>query len=146
MMLGTISHHLPFLCFTLFWQVMSVKEIIKFLRLYKKTQTGTYVTGQVSEVRKIPAIEEAGHNYEYTIKYHWPLPENEYLLKHQFSYFGEPVIGKEFKIWVDQDSPDRSILIASFEESWGSVVIHGLVSFGCLYPDWIWIKQLYKYI
>ena len=66
------------LCFCILFQTGSIVEIRKQIRVSKKVRSGKYMTGNLTEVRKISGSENEVHNYEVTIEFSFPDNGNKY--------------------------------------------------------------------
>lgn len=140
-LLYSVNSTLALLCFCVFFQTASILEIIKQIKLSKKTGSGKYVTGNLIEARKILGSENEVHNYEGTIEFY--VHGNKYLLKHKFSTLVKPNTLKEYKIWVNEESPTDSIVLDSFNQYWKfSIVVFCLLVIGLLIVDFLLLQKL----
>ncbi len=142
-LLYSINSTIALLCFCILFQAGSILEIIKQIKLSKTVRSGKYVTGNLIEVRKIIGNENDVHNYEGTIEFYFPDNKNTYQLKHKFSSLSTPNHSKEYKIWVDENDPNSSIVLDYFNQYWKfSVLILCFITVGLFVVDFILLKKL----
>lgn len=139
------SSKLAILIFCIFFQTGSIIEIIKQVRKSKKIRNGPYTIGQLIEFRKIRGHEEDIHNYEGVIEFSLPGREEKYQKKYKFSTLTKPVLLKEYKIWVDKEDPNNSIVVDYFNSYWQfSIFFLFIIFLGLFYVDFILVRQLWE--
>lgn len=142
-LLYSINPAIALLCFCILFQIGSIVEIIKQIKLSKKVRSGKYKIGNLTEVRKILGSENEVHKYEGTIEFYFPDKENKYLLKHKFSSLSKPIISKEYKIWVDEKNPNSSVVLDYFNHYWKfSVTVLFLITIGLFIADFLLLKKI----
>lgn len=142
-LLYSINPAIALLCFCILFQIGSIVEIIKQIKLSKKVRSGKYMIGNLTEVRKILGSENEVHNYEGTIEFYFPDKGNKYLLKHKFSSLSKPNISKEYKIWIDEKNPNSSVVLDYFNHYWKfSVTVLCLITIGLFIADFLLLKKI----
>lgn len=142
-LLYSVNPAIALLCFCILFQAGSIMEIIKQVKLSKKVRSGKYITGNLTEVRKILGSENEVHNYEGIIEFYFPDNGNKYLLRHKFSSLSKPNIPKYYKIWIDEKNPNSSIVLDYFNHYWKfSVSVLCLITIGLFIVDFILLKKM----
>lgn len=143
MIVCSLNGTVAMLCFCILFQVGATLAIIKQIKLSNKIKNGKYVTGNLIEVRKILGSENEVHNYEGTIEFYFPENKNKYLLKHKFSSLVKPNTLKEYKIWVNEENPNDSIVLDFFNQYWKfSIAVFSLIVTGLFVVDYLLLQKL----
>lgn len=144
-LLYSVNPAIALLCFCILFQIVSIVEITKQIRVSKKVKSGKYMTGNLTEVRKIAGNENEVHNYEGTVEFYFPDNGNKYLLKHKFSSLSKPNITKEYKIWIDEKNPKGSIVLDYFNQYWKfSVFVLSLITIGLFIVEFILLRKIFS--
>jgi|GEM_PF-2189239 len=135
-----IGTHAAMLCFVLFWQAISIRTIAKNLKLFQKSRSGIYVKGKLIKYDKLCIATERSFDYIGIIEFYWPANESKYQLEHGLRSIEE---NKEYTIWINASSPEKSIVVDQFERSWwGALIFLGLVTVGLFAVDYFLVKKI----
>lgn len=141
-LLYSFNQSIGLLVFCILFQLGSIVEIIKQLKKAKKVNSGRYAVGHIVAMRKILGNEDDVHNYEGTIEFNF-LDNTIYQIKHKFSSLFKPDTSREYKIWLNEENPENSMVVDYFNYYWKfSIIILSIVFFILFIADFILIKRL----
>lgn len=132
--------HAAMLCFVLFWQIVSIRGIIKSVQSLQKSRRGVYAEGKLVRYDKLPNAEESTFTYIGIIEFYWPTNESSHQIEHGLRFIDE---NKQYTIWVNTNSPEKSIVVDQFGRSWwGTLIVFVLITLGLFVVDYFLIKQI----
>ncbi|RZK01726.1 MAG: hypothetical protein EOO46_19440 [Flavobacterium sp.] len=120
----------------LFIAVM-VFNLIKEIALYIKTRKGLIVDAELLQAKP----SEKHLCYDVEIKYHSVLDQKEYVLKTELLQVKRPNQLQLFKVWINENNPEKSVLLNRFGLFWVITIFLGigLIAF---FSYWVFFKTL----
>jgi hypothetical protein len=139
----SLDPRITILLFTSIFQFMAIVGLTEQIRKYKTAQKGPVVQGIMFNIRKISPLEESTDNYECDVEFEMPFTKEKQVIVYRFSSLLFPESGKEINVWVNEKSPESSIVTGEYN-AYGiySMIILGLVSIGLFILDAILILQI----
>lgn len=125
------------------FQTVLLLYLLSSWKKFKKTRQGKFATATAIDCLKITGIGDDLHNYELVLEF--PLPDANYScqIKYQIPSYSKPKLGKQYKVWLDEDDPQESIVMHQFGFFWvvNKVVII-VVFLGLFVIDYFLFNQI----
>jgi len=115
-----IGIHAAMLVFVLFWQFVTIKGIVKSVKLLQQSKSGVYADGKLISYDKRTHADDRNFVYVGIIEFYWPNRENRYQIEHVFEIID---VIKAYKVWVNTESPKNSIVVEPLHSSWWSTLV-----------------------